>query len=122
MTKPKLEIASNPEDEAAATPAPDLEATPSATKDELDADEAEFRKLRRDLPRVKGASAAGIVSVGVNKIPGGMNFSGHTKNFVQSSRWSIPKSGWKNSISPLTPTWWWPLPASVSPSRNTRST
>ena len=35
-----------------------------------DADEVEFRKLRRDLPGVKGASAVGIVSIGVAKIPG----------------------------------------------------
>jgi hypothetical protein len=40
----------------------------------LDEDEAEFRKLRRDLPGVKGASAIGIVSVGVGKIPGKNEF------------------------------------------------
>jgi hypothetical protein len=39
-------------------------------EDQLDADEAEFRKLRRDLPGVKGASAVGIVSISVGKIPG----------------------------------------------------
>jgi hypothetical protein len=66
--KPKLEIASEPEDETSRN----LEATPPVTKEELDADEAEFRKLRRDIPGVKGASAAGIVSVGVSKIPGGV--------------------------------------------------
>jgi hypothetical protein len=81
MTKPKLEIASefDPKDEAAA--APHLEATPSATKEELDADEAEFRKLRRDLPGVKGASAAGIVSVGVSKNPGKNEFFRTSKEF-----------------------------------------
>ena len=41
---------------------------------ELDEDEAEFRKLRRDLPGVKGASAVGIVSIGVGKIPGTNEF------------------------------------------------
>ena len=40
----------------------------------LDEDEAEFRKLRRDLPGVKGASAIGIVSIGVAKIPGKNEF------------------------------------------------
>jgi hypothetical protein len=40
------------------------------TEEEIDADEAEFRKLRRDLPGVRGSSAVGIVSIGVGKIPG----------------------------------------------------
>jgi hypothetical protein len=40
----------------------------------LDADEAEFARLRRDLPGVKGASAAGIVSIGVGKTPGKNEF------------------------------------------------
>jgi hypothetical protein len=40
----------------------------------LDADEAEFRKLRRDLPGVKGASAIGIVSINVAKTPGKNEF------------------------------------------------
>jgi hypothetical protein len=43
-------------------------------KDELDEEEAEFQKLRRDLPGVKGASAVGIVSIGVSKIPGKNEF------------------------------------------------
>jgi hypothetical protein len=38
-------------------------------EDMLDADEAEFKKLRRDLPGVKGASAAGTVTIDVGKIP-----------------------------------------------------
>jgi hypothetical protein len=42
--------------------------------EELDEDEAEFRKLRRDLPGVKGASAIGIVSIGVSKLPGKNEF------------------------------------------------
>ena len=46
---------------------PKLEVVP---EEQLDADEAEFRKLRRDLPGVKGASAVGIVSISVGKIPG----------------------------------------------------
>ena len=44
------------------------------SEEELDEDEAEFKKLRRDLPGVKGASAIGIVSIGVGKIPGRNEF------------------------------------------------
>jgi hypothetical protein len=43
-------------------------------KEELDEEEAEFQKLRPDLPGVKGASAVGIVSIGVSKIPGKNEF------------------------------------------------
>jgi hypothetical protein len=39
------------------------------TEEELDAEELEFRALRRDLPGVKGASAAGIVAISVGKAP-----------------------------------------------------
>jgi hypothetical protein len=42
--------------------------------EELDEEEREFRALRRDLPGVKGASAVGIVSIGVSKIPGKNEF------------------------------------------------
>src|SRR6516164_2503486 len=37
--------------------------------EELDEDEIEFKKLRRDLPGVKGARTVGIVSITVNKKP-----------------------------------------------------
>ena len=50
---------------------PKLEVVP---EEELDEDEAEFRKLRRDLPGVKGASAIGIVSISVSKTPGKNEF------------------------------------------------
>jgi hypothetical protein len=53
VTKPKLEVVS---------------------EEELDEEEMEFRALRRDLPGVKGASAVGIVSIGVTKIPGKNEF------------------------------------------------
>jgi hypothetical protein len=42
--------------------------------DTLDAEEAEFRALRRDLPGVKGASSTGIVAVSVGKTPGRNEF------------------------------------------------
>jgi hypothetical protein len=44
------------------------------SEEELDEEEKEFRALRRDLPGVKGASAVGIVSIGVAKIPGKNEF------------------------------------------------
>jgi hypothetical protein len=42
--------------------------------EELDEDEQEFRALRQDLPGVKGASAVGVVAIGVSKIPGKNEF------------------------------------------------
>jgi hypothetical protein len=36
---------------------------------QLDEEEAEFRAIRRDLPGVKGGSAAGIVAISVGKTP-----------------------------------------------------
>ena len=47
----------------------------------LDEDEAEFRKLRRDLPGVKGASAIGIVAINVSKTPGKNEFFRTHKDF-----------------------------------------
>jgi hypothetical protein len=48
---------------------------PEEVKDEqLDADEAEFRSMRRDLPGVKGASTAGMVTLAVGKTPGKNEF------------------------------------------------
>jgi hypothetical protein len=44
---------------------PDGETTP----EDLDADEAEFARLRRDLPNVGGSAAVGIVAIGVTKAP-----------------------------------------------------
>lgn len=38
-------------------------------KPELDAEEEEFRAIRRDLPGVKGANAVGIVAIAVGKVP-----------------------------------------------------
>jgi hypothetical protein len=42
---------------------------PAETMEELDEEEKEFRTLRRDLPGVKGSSAAGIVTISVGKTP-----------------------------------------------------
>jgi hypothetical protein len=40
-----------------------------ADQEQLDEEELEFRAMRRDLPGVKGASAAGIVAISVGKAP-----------------------------------------------------
>src|SRR5262249_33216754 len=42
--------------------------------EELDEEEREFRAIRRDLPGVKGASAVGLVTIGVSKTPGKNEF------------------------------------------------
>jgi hypothetical protein len=39
------------------------------TNEELDADELEFRSLRRDVPGVKGASETGLLAISVGKQP-----------------------------------------------------
>src|SRR6185295_12101638 len=44
-------------------------AIPPEVAAELDEEEKEFRALRRDLPGVKGSSAAGIVTLSVGKTP-----------------------------------------------------
>jgi hypothetical protein len=46
----------------------------TVSSEELDEDEREFRALRRDLPGVQGASAAGLVTISVGKIPGKNEF------------------------------------------------
>ena len=58
-----------------ATDKPVLRAVePESTDPNLDADEAEFQAMRRDLPGVKGASAAGMVTLAVGKTPGKNEF------------------------------------------------
>ena len=49
---------------------PDLKVV---TEEELDEEEKEFRALRRDVPGVKGAAAAGILTIGVGKQPSPKN-------------------------------------------------
>jgi hypothetical protein len=66
MTKPNLNLA------AADTESPAVEpnaAVPQADQEQLDEEELEFRAMRRDLPGVKGSSAAGIVAISVGKAP-----------------------------------------------------
>jgi hypothetical protein len=49
---------------------PKLEVAPS---EELDAEEQEFRRLRRDVPGVKGAGDVGMVSISVGRQPSPKN-------------------------------------------------
>jgi hypothetical protein len=59
-TTPKLELAE-----------PEISAEDQAA---LDQDEVEYRRLRCDLPGIKGAAAQGIVAVTVSKAPGKNEF------------------------------------------------
>jgi hypothetical protein len=59
-TKPKLEV---------------------VTTQELDEEEKEFRALRRDLPGVKGAADAGLLTISVNKQPPKHEFYRTHKDF-----------------------------------------
>jgi hypothetical protein len=57
-------------------------AVPQEHVEQLDAEEEEFRAIRRDLPGVKGSSAIGIVAIGVSKIPGKNEFFRTHRDFV----------------------------------------
>jgi hypothetical protein len=50
--------------------------------EQLDAEEDEFRAMRRDLPGVKGSSAIGIVAIGASKIPGRNEFFRTHRDFM----------------------------------------
>ena len=61
--------------------APDEPREERDVTEQLDAEEAEFRALQRNLPGVKGASAAGIVAISVGKIPAKNEFFRSHKEF-----------------------------------------
>jgi hypothetical protein len=73
--KPEIVTGAEPEVTTTSTTAPEnttctmASSPPPSLDEELDEEEAEFRKLRRDLPGVKGTSAAGIVAISVGKTP-----------------------------------------------------
>lgn len=77
--------------EATTTPAPtpteavgtgtEATSTPTPTTEELDAEEQEFRALRRDLPGVGGTSASGTVTISVGKAPAKNEFFRTHKQF-----------------------------------------
>jgi hypothetical protein len=52
---------------------------PSA--EQLDAEEEEYRRMRRDLPGVQGAAAVGVVALGVSKAPDKNEFFRTKKGF-----------------------------------------
>jgi hypothetical protein len=58
-----------------------IEPIPEEVEEVLDEEELEFRAMRRDLPGVKGASAAGIVAISVGKTPAKNEFFRTHKEF-----------------------------------------
>jgi hypothetical protein len=56
------------------TEEPPIEPQADVPPEQLDAEEAEFQAIRRDLPGVKGSSAIGIVAISVGKTPGRNEF------------------------------------------------
>jgi hypothetical protein len=87
MTKPHIVGADSDQNpDPAAEPASETVETqtasmPQAEIEQLDDEEKEFRALRRDLPGVKGASAAGIVAISVGKAPAKNEFFRTHKEF-----------------------------------------
>jgi hypothetical protein len=68
--EPKVKPTAEPEDSAEPEDFPTPVSNDKKTiTEELDAEEAEFRAIRRDLPGVRGSSAAGIVAISVGKAP-----------------------------------------------------
>jgi hypothetical protein len=68
-SNPKAESATDVDGAVADSNVTELHTVASATEEELDAEEQEFRALRRDLPGVKGSSSTGIVAISVGKTP-----------------------------------------------------
>jgi hypothetical protein len=80
----------------------------------LDEDEAEFRRLRRDLPGIKGASAIGIMSINVAKTPGKNEFFRTNPEFRPIVPLVDIEVGMENNFLPLITTWWLLSPGSAS--------
>jgi hypothetical protein len=78
-SKPEEEVI--PEQAVASTPPPAAAPIPPELEEELDEDEAEFQAIRKDMPGVKGASAAGIVAISVGKTPTKNEFFRSHKTF-----------------------------------------
>jgi hypothetical protein len=51
------------------------------TTEQLDTDEEEYRRMRRDIPHVAGAAAAGLLALGVSKTPDKNDFFRTKKGF-----------------------------------------
>ena len=86
-------------------------------REDLDEEEKEFRALRRDLPGVKGASAAGIVAISVGKAPGKNEFFRSHPEFRAIVPMVNVEMGMEKHYFAVAPTWWsrWRPSASRSP-------
>jgi hypothetical protein len=70
IEKSNLKVIAQEEPEDIGDPGTSTDPTVTpADQEQLDEEEQEFRAMRRDLPGVKGASAAGIVAISVGKTP-----------------------------------------------------
>ena len=78
------------------------EATPPAEA-ELDADEREFRNMRRDVDGVKGASGAGIVAISVGKTPEKNAFFRTSRDFQMITAILDHAVGMENKFFAVTP-------------------
>jgi hypothetical protein len=79
------------------------EAAPSATEEELDADEREFREMRRDVDGVKGASGSGVVAISVGKIPEKNAFFRTSRDFRMVTAILDHAVGMENKFFAVTP-------------------
>jgi hypothetical protein len=66
LVSEELDAAPNVDQVTAGSQSPGIS---KADQEQLDKEEQEFRAMRRDLPGVKGASAAGFVAMSVGKAP-----------------------------------------------------
>ena len=99
MSKDEKKIDPLADDTPDESPATDS-AIPPEIAAELDEEEKEFRALRRDLPGVKGSSAAGIVTLSVGPAPAKNEFFAPIPTSGPSSRSSTSKLEWRSSILP----------------------
>src|SRR5262245_48179022 len=70
---------------------------------DLDEEEKEFAALRRDLPGVKGAAAAGIVSISVGKAPNKNEFFRTHPEFEPVVAMVVTEIGMEQSYFAVTP-------------------
>ena len=103
------------------TPTPDEPAPldPVELKEQLDEEEKEFRALRRDLPGVKGASAAGIVTISVARRREERIFPTPDPDFRPIVPIVDLEVGMEKQFFAVTPDMVEPLRQSASPSRTT---
>ena len=91
------------EEEKKVVPIQSEEAAPSATEEELDADEREFRAMRRDVDGVKGSSGLGIVAISVGKIPEKNAFFRTNRDFTMVTSILDHPVGMENKFFAVTP-------------------